>query len=72
MGGLINIHFYGGIALCKGDKFFQGGLRGVLPNMYILGILVFNGLNTETVARKCSVKKLMKIFRNSPVSESIF
>ena len=38
--------FLGGIALCRGDKFFQGaGLRGVLPSVVILPLFYLHFQN---------------------------
>ena len=72
-GGVINIHFQGRIALCRGVKFFQGGLRGVLPTMnFVLTSLKYKDSLEKKICSgiiycyTCSYSKVLIKTRGKP------
>ena len=61
-GGLINIHFQGVIALCRGESFFEGGgLRGVLPSMVTLPLFLLHFQNMLLTLCQTNFSKLQKM-----------
>ena len=59
--GLINIHFQGGIALCRGEKFFRGGLRRVFPSMVTLPLFHWHFQNMSLILCQTKFSKLQKM-----------
>ena len=58
--GLINIHFQGGQHYV-GRKFFQGGLRGVLPSMVTLPLFHLHFQNMTLTLCQTKFSKLQKM-----------
>ena len=50
--------FLGGIALCSREKFFQGGLRGVLPSMVTLPLFHLHFQNMSLTLCQTKFSKL--------------
>ena len=50
--------FLGGIALCRGERFFQGGLRRVLPSMVTLPLFHLHFQNMSLTLCQTKFSKL--------------
>ena len=60
-GGVDQHSFLGGIALCRGEKFFKRGLRGVLPSMAALPLFHLYFQNMSLTLCQTKFSKLYKM-----------